>query len=89
MPILTLARYVLETSLMEYTFVAYSESKLAASVLLIALRMKNISEWTPALEYYTGYKLADIRSTALQLNHMLHRHPKGQLSTVRNKYSHK
>ena len=89
MPTLTLARYILELSLMEYHFIFVSESKIAAAALYLALKMKNISGWTPTLEYYSGYKLNDFVVIALELNAMLHKKPKEQLKTVRNKYSHK
>lgn len=89
MPTLTLARYILELSLMEYHFIFVSESKIAAAALYLALRMKKISGWTTTLEYYSGYKLPDFMEIALELNSMLHKKPKDQLKTVRNKYSHK
>lgn len=54
MPTLTLARYMLELSLLEYTLVSHSDSKVAASALHLALRMKHVTAWTPALSYYTG-----------------------------------
>ncbi|XP_017767903.1 PREDICTED: G2/mitotic-specific cyclin-B3 [Nicrophorus vespilloides] len=89
MPILTLARYILEYSLMDYSTVTISDSKLASSALYLALKMKQVSGWTSTLEFYTGYKLEDILSTVHVLNNGLHRKPKEQLMTVRNKYSHK
>lgn len=57
MPQLTLARYILELSLMEYSMVTLSDSKLAAAVLLLSLRMQHLGSWTPTLEYYSGMKL--------------------------------
>ncbi len=45
MGLLTLARYVLETSLMHYEFVQCSESRIAAAAMLLALRMRKWSEW--------------------------------------------
>ena len=43
-PVLTLARYILETTLMEYSLnIEVSESKLAAAALVLALIMKNIT----------------------------------------------
>lgn len=88
MPTLTLARYILELSLMEYHMIFYSESKIACAALYLALMMKNISGWTPTLEYYSGYKLSDFFPIVLDLNSMLHQKPKEQLKIVRNKYSH-
>lgn len=54
MPILTLARFILEYSLMLYEIVTLRDSKLACAALYLALRMKEISGWTSTLEFYTG-----------------------------------
>ncbi|XP_018321942.1 G2/mitotic-specific cyclin-B3 [Agrilus planipennis] len=89
MPTLTLARFILEYSLMDYAIVTLRDSKLAAAALYIALKMKNISGWTPTLEYYTGYTLMEFIDIARLLNNGLHQKPKEQIMTVRNKYSHK
>lgn len=88
MPTLTLARYILELSLMEYHTIFYSESKIACAALYIALKMKHKTGWSQTLEYYSGYKLEDFLPIALDLNAMLHKKPKEQLKIVRNKYSH-
>ena len=43
-PVLTLARYILETTPMEYSLnIEVRESKLAAAALVLALIMKNIT----------------------------------------------
>nr|CAD7401990.1 unnamed protein product [Timema cristinae] len=90
MPTLTLARYILELSLMDYTLISCSDSKMAAAALLLALKMRFISEWTPTLEYYSGYKLEDIKSLVYRLNEMLHkRKDRDSPSTVVNKYKHR
>lgn len=54
MPILTLARFILEYSLMDYATISISDSKMAAAALYLALQMKGVSGWTPTLEFYTG-----------------------------------
>lgn len=89
MPTLTLARYILEYSLMDYTTISFSDSKMAASSLFLALQMKDLGGWTPTLAFYTGYELNDIRDIVVTLNEGLHKKHKEALSTVRNKYSHK
>lgn len=89
MPTLTLARYILEFSLMDYSTIMFSDSKMAAAALLLALQMKDLGGWTPTLEYYSGYKVDDIRDIVNLLNQGLHRKHKEALTTVRNKYSHK
>ncbi|XP_035790398.1 G2/mitotic-specific cyclin-B3-like [Anopheles albimanus] len=87
MPILTLARYILETSLMEYNTVLMLDSKLACAALFIALRMNNKPGWNPTLEFYSGYKIADFKDVVITLN-MCMMQPKSTLHTVRQKYSH-
>jgi len=89
MPVLTLARYILEFSLMDYDTMSVRESLKASASLYLALRMKKVSGWTSTLEFYTGYKLAEIKDTVLLLNREIHKPPKSQIMTVRNKYSHK
>lgn len=54
MPLLTLARYILETSLMNYALITASESKMAAASLFIALRMTHHNGWNATLEFYSG-----------------------------------
>lgn len=89
MPTLTLARYILESSLMDYSTIMFSDSKIAAAALFLALQMKDLGGWTPTLEYYTGYTLNDIKDIVIVLNQGLHKKHKDALQTVRNKYSHK
>lgn len=51
---LTLARYILEYSLMDYSTIELSDSKMACAALFIALRMNNMSGWNDTFEYYSG-----------------------------------
>lgn len=45
METLTLARFLCELTLQDYTFVQEGASRLAASCLLLALKMKNLGGW--------------------------------------------
>lgn len=54
MPVLTLARYILEFSLMDYAIVQLRDSKLACAALFIAMRMNNMPGWNKTLEFYSG-----------------------------------
>jgi len=47
METLTLARYILESSLMFYDCLHFKDSLLAAGCLLLVLRMKNEGDWVP------------------------------------------
>lgn len=88
MQVLTLARYILEFSLMEYAIVGLRDSKLACAALFIAMRMNNMPGWNTTLEYYSGYKIEDFAEIAILLNNIMTRKPKESLNTVRHKYSH-
>ncbi|KAL7047785.1 hypothetical protein ACKWTF_003100 [Chironomus riparius] len=86
---LTLARYILEYSLMDYSTIQLSDTKMACAALFMSLRMNNCEGWNEVLEYYSGYRLMDFAPIVVLLNTILHKKPKETLSTVRNKYSHK
>ena len=87
---LTLARFLLESSLLDSHFITHKASHMAASCLYLALLMNNkCTEWTPTLVHYTGYTKDELRECVLQLNAMNAASPNKNLMTVRNKYSHK
>jgi hypothetical protein len=62
MDLLTLARYILESALLDSQFSPESDSMMAAAALWLAMCMQARLEtselrfalWTPALEHYTG-----------------------------------
>jgi len=90
MPDLTLARYILEFSLMEYSLnVETSESMLAAACLVLAFKMKNVTGYKVTLEYFSGYQLSELNEIVQKLLTMLQRPAKDNLKTVRSKYSHR
>jgi len=91
MSTLTLARYILETSLMFFDFCRVSESLIAAASLLLALRMKKLGEWNHELRLHSGYKLEEVEPLMWALNHMIigRREEFDRLDTVYKKYSHK
>ncbi|GAB0086601.1 Cyclin [Sergentomyia squamirostris] len=89
MPVLTLARYILELSLLDYDVITFSDSKMAAAALYIALKMTGTRDWDHTLEYYSSYKVRDFFSIAVLLNNGLHKKLKDPLTTIKKKYSHK
>ncbi|XP_021341041.1 G2/mitotic-specific cyclin-B3-like [Mizuhopecten yessoensis] len=88
METLTLARYILELSLMEYDFLKYRESEMASACLCLAFRMKKCGEWNRTLEYYTGYQAEQLLPLMQELNTMVDS-PSRQLTTIKSKYSHR
>ncbi|GMS78308.1 hypothetical protein PENTCL1PPCAC_483 [Pristionchus entomophagus] len=94
MQTLTLARYVLETSLMYYEFVPASESKIAAGAFFLALKMTDpAAEWMPVMHKYSGYAAEEVEPWMWELNHMMYIRKEGagvnaKLLTAFQKYSH-
>lgn len=85
---LTLARYILESSLMEYEMIDILESKMAAASLLLAFKMLSLDmSWGETAEYYTGYKETDLDSLVGQLNEMISKPPDRKTNAIRRKYS--
>lgn len=91
MDVLTYARYILETALLEYKFnVAVSESKLAAAALVLAFKVNKIDNiWVNTLAFYSGYTPSEVADLVQSLFEMLQQYPKENLKTVRQKYSHR
>ena len=87
METLTLSRYILETSLMEYDLMQERDSKLAAAALLLALKMRD-QIWTPDLSFYSGYQESELTSLMYRLNEIISCPVKSSTKTIRNKYSH-
>jgi len=90
--VLTLARYILETSLMEYQFVTVAGSRMAASVLALACFMRldaqQFEALRPTLQHFSGYQTSELKETVDGLNTMLKKEPSEHLKTIRAKYSH-
>ncbi|XP_072034645.1 G2/mitotic-specific cyclin-B3-like [Amphiura filiformis] len=89
MQVLTLARFILEMSLMYSQFMEIQDSLLASATLMLAFKMMKTGKWDATLEHYSGYKECDLHGCMKQLNDMLTAEPNTQLATIRNKYSHK
>lgn len=95
--LLTLARYILESSLLDSQFSPESDSKLAASALWLALCMKErptsleqrYQLWTPTLQHYSGYAVEDLHRIGARLNAWIRSLPTQYLRTVHSKYSHR
>lgn len=85
---LTLARYILESSLLEYEMIDRLESEIAAASLLLANRMLFIEiSWSEAAEFYTGYKEKELNSLVMKLNDLISKPIDRRISAIRKKYS--
>ncbi|XP_027356046.1 cyclin-A2-2-like [Abrus precatorius] len=83
-----LANYLAELTLVEYSFLQFLPSLVAASAVFLARWTLNHLEhpWNPILEHYTNYKASDLKTVVLALED-LQLNTKGcSLSAIRDKY---
>ncbi|KAK3770612.1 hypothetical protein RRG08_052953 [Elysia crispata] len=88
METLTLARYILELSLMDYDLVKELDSMIAAAALYIAMRMRSEGSWDGDVVKTSGYDLDQIKPLVPKLNALLLNQPDSKLKTIFCKYSH-
>ena len=83
-----LASFLTELTLLEYSFIEYEPSEIAASAVLLALFTLNKAHWSPTLVFYTRYQPSDLKRCVEALNKAFH-HTKGAstLPAIREKYS--
>lgn len=95
----TLAKYVMELTLLEYQFAHVLPSEIAAAALAFSLKALDVEEkplselWNETLRYYSQYELKDISETIQQVASMVlttTRAPeKSKLLAIRKKYANK
>ncbi|WOK99243.1 cyclin-A2-1-like [Canna indica] len=83
-----MANYLAELTLVEYSFIKFLPSVIAASAVFLARWTMDQSNhpWNSTLEYYTSYKSLDLKEAVLAL-HELQMNSRGcKLNAVREKY---
>ncbi|XP_040365204.1 cyclin-A2-2 isoform X2 [Rosa chinensis] len=85
-----LANYLAELTIVEYGFLKFLPSVIAASAVLLARWTLNQSDhpWNPTLEHYTSYKTSELHTSVIALED-LQLNTKGCcLNAIREKYRH-
>jgi len=83
----TLAKFIIELALLDYSMLNHLPSLQAAGACYLARRMlRSPPYWSPTLEFYSGYTEADVLPVARELNALVavpnSRHP-----VIRKKYA--
>ncbi|XP_038710676.1 cyclin-A2-2 [Tripterygium wilfordii] len=83
-----LANYLAELTLLEYNFLKYLPSIVAASAVFLARWTLNQSDhpWNPTLEHYTSYKASELKTTVLELRDLQLNTNGCSLNAIREKY---
>ncbi|KAJ7335896.1 hypothetical protein JRQ81_013837 [Phrynocephalus forsythii] len=85
----TLAKYLMELSLVDYDMVHYPPSQIAAAAFCLATKVLDEGEWTPTLQHYMYYTecalvpvMQHMAKNVVMVNRGLTKH-----MTVKNKYA--
>ncbi|GMI78065.1 Cyclin A2;4 [Hibiscus trionum] len=83
-----LANYLAELTLMDYGFLNFAPSMVAASAVFLARWTLDQSchPWSPTLEHYTAYNASDLKTTALALQDLQLNTNGCPLTAIRVKY---
>ncbi|XP_034379115.1 G2/mitotic-specific cyclin-B1 [Arvicanthis niloticus] len=85
----TLAKYLMELSMLDYDMVHFAPSQIAAGAFCLALKILDNGEWTPTLQHYLSYTeesllpvMQHLAKNIVMVNRGLTKH-----MTVKNKYA--
>ena len=82
-----LASYLSELTLLDYHFLEFEPSEIAASAVLLSLLTLNKPHWSQTLVHYTQYQPADLAKCVEALNKVFTSTRSGPLPAIREKYS--
>ncbi|KAG6608177.1 Cyclin-A2-1, partial [Cucurbita argyrosperma subsp. sororia] len=85
-----LANYLAELSLVEYSFLKFLPSLIAASAVFLARWTLDQSDhpWNPTLEHYTCYNASELKTVVLALQDLQLNTSGSSLNAIREKYKH-
>ncbi|XP_060572470.1 G2/mitotic-specific cyclin-B-like [Ruditapes philippinarum] len=83
----TLAKYLMELTIVEYDMVQYLPSQIAAAALCLSMKLLDNSKWTETLNHYSSYSEKDLFQTMQKLASLVIKAENSKLTAVRTKYS--
>ncbi|XP_006197606.1 G2/mitotic-specific cyclin-B1 [Vicugna pacos] len=85
----TLAKYLMELTMLDYDMVHFPPSQIAAGAFCLALKILDNGEWTPTLQHYLSYTeesllvvMQHLAKNVIMVNRGLTKH-----MTIKNKYA--
>ncbi|KAK9698060.1 hypothetical protein RND81_08G079800 [Saponaria officinalis] len=85
-----LANYLAELTLVEYSFLRFLPSLIAASAVFLARWTvdQSIHPWNPTLEHYTGYKATELKVSVTAMHDLQLNTSSSSLNAIREKFRH-
>jgi len=83
----TLAKFLMELSLISYNLTKSYPSEIAAAALFLSIKLIDSSEWTPTLEHYSGYSEDEILPVVGELAVLAMSMENSKFEAVKTKYA--
>ncbi|XP_048736661.1 G2/mitotic-specific cyclin-B-like [Ostrea edulis] len=83
----TLAKYLMELTIIEYDMVQYNPSQIAAAALCLSMKLLDGSKWTDTLSHYSSYSEKDLLPLMQKLCSLVVKAETYKLTAVRTKYA--
>ncbi|XP_064608933.1 G2/mitotic-specific cyclin-B-like [Liolophura sinensis] len=82
----TLAKYLMELTIIDYDMVSNHPSEIAAAALCMSIRLIDGSEWTDTLVHYSGYTEDEVLPVMKKIAGLVVKSESSRLSAVKTKY---
>lgn len=83
----TLAKYLMELTIVEYDMVQYNPSEVAAGALCLSMILLDGTKWTETLSHYSSYTEKDLTTMVQKLSSLVVKAENSKLTAVRTKYA--
>lgn len=82
----TLAKYLMEITIVDYDMVHYVPSQIAAAALCLAIRALNGTEWSDTLMFYSNYSHQELKPILERMALLVTKAGSGKLNAIKTKY---
>lgn len=82
----TLAKYLMELTIVDYDMVHMRPSQIAAAALCLSVALLGGGEWSDTLVHYSKYEESQLRDTMRHMAHLATRSGLGKLTAIKTKY---
>jgi len=83
----TLAKYLMELTMIEYDMAHLKPSYIAAAALYLSMALLDGSKWTETLRFYSSYSEDDLRPLARKISQLVIKAESHKLVAVKTKYT--
>jgi hypothetical protein len=83
----TLAKYLMELTIVDYDMVHYHPSEVAAASLCLSMKILDITTWTDTLHHYSKYSEQDLLPIMQRICLLITKAGTGKLTAIKTKYA--